>query len=342
MKQLPNRGAHRGGHLPLAAGMHHHVRDAAHEILAEPDLRVHRAGRCDDLAGCEVAQVRSDGRRADIHRGPVDLVPKAGPYCDDVAPAVHCDGDAPIAGAQRRLEGLEHLEAATQILEPPLLLECRLDPSQIAGRLVHVGRRDLDVAQPYYGIDVDRVNFGALAHHLPVDLTVWRDVDHDVSVDSGRTAEATPRSEGRSLLVVAALDRPELGQMFGPGAHAVLGEFPDALHNLAAPADAPSAAHRVEIHPERPRRVEDRRPDGETPPAPRRREDDPCIAGPCVAGSCIAGPGVVGPRVTGPGVFSHGGGGGHWCAGRAPLRCRASEAHGTSRSTACNPGRVPS
>ena len=338
MEQLSNRGAHRCGHLPLAAGVHHHVRDAAHEVLAEPDLRVHRAGRCDDLAGREVAQVRCDGRRADVHRGPVHFVPEAGPYRDDVALAVHRDGDAPIAGAQRRLEGLDHLEAAMQVLEPPLLLERRLDTSQIAGRLVHVGRRDLDIAQPYYGIDVDRVDLGALAHHLPVDLAVWRDVDHDVSVDSGRTAEATPGSEGRSLLVVAALDRPELGQMFGPGTHAVLGELPDALHNLAAPADAPSAAHRVEIHPKRPRRVEDRRPDGETPPAPRWREDDPCIAGPCVAGSCIAG-----PRVAGPGVFSHGGGGGgHWCAGRAPLRCRASEAHGTSRSTACNPGRVPS
>ncbi len=37
------RGADRPGHLARALRMEHRVRDAAHEVLAEPDLRVHHA-----------------------------------------------------------------------------------------------------------------------------------------------------------------------------------------------------------------------------------------------------------------------------------------------------------
>jgi hypothetical protein len=35
--------AHGRGQLALAARVHHHVRDPAHQVLAEPDLRVHEA-----------------------------------------------------------------------------------------------------------------------------------------------------------------------------------------------------------------------------------------------------------------------------------------------------------
>ena len=43
-----------------AAGVHHHVRHAAHQILAEPDLRVHDPGRREHLAGGEIAEVAGD------------------------------------------------------------------------------------------------------------------------------------------------------------------------------------------------------------------------------------------------------------------------------------------
>ena len=266
--------------------------------------------------------MRGDGRRADVHGGPVDAVPEAGPERDDVALAVHRGRHPPLAGAQGRLEGPEHFEAAAQAVEPPLLAERRLDAAQVAGRLVHVGRGHLDVAQPHHRVDADRVDLGPLAHDLAMDLAVGWDVDHDVSADPRRAAEAAARRERRPLLVVAPLDRPEFGEVPGPGAHPVLDELADALHHLAAPADPPPATHRIEVHPEGARGVEHRSPQRNPPPAPRGREDDPGVA-------------------AGPGVFRRHGGGGR-CAGPAPRRCRAGAARGIARSSAGNRGRAPS
>ena len=65
-RQLREAAAHGAGQLLLGAGVHHHVRDAAHQILAEPDLRVHLAGRGEHLAGGEVAEVPGDRGRADV------------------------------------------------------------------------------------------------------------------------------------------------------------------------------------------------------------------------------------------------------------------------------------
>ena len=174
-QQIPHRGAHRGGHLPLSAGVHHHVRDPAHQVLAEPDLRVHGAGRRHHLARREVADVGRDRRRTDVHGRAVHPVLQAGPRGDDVAVAVHRDGDAPVTGTQSGLESLQHLEVAAQVHQTPLLAERRLDPAQIAGGVVHVGPGDLDESQPHHRIDANRMHFGPLAHHLPVNLAVGRE-----------------------------------------------------------------------------------------------------------------------------------------------------------------------
>ena len=192
---------------------------------------------------------------------------------------------------------------------------------------MHVGLGNLDEAQAHDRVDANRMHFGALAHHLPVDLAVGRDVDDGIAVDLRRAAEPAARGEPRPLLVVAPLDRPEFREMLDPGVHPVLGELAHALHNLAAPADAPPAAHRVEIHSERPRSIEDRCADGEPAPPSRRGEDDSRL---------------VDLRFAGSRGVSHGGGADRWCAGPALRRCRVGAVHGTSRSTAGNPDRVPS
>ena len=274
--------------------------------------------------------VGRDRRRADVDRRSVHPVLQAGPHRDDVAVAVDCDGDPPVAVPQRRLERLEHLQVAAQVREAPLLAKCRLDPAQIAGGVVHVGLGDLDEPQPHHRIDANRMHLGPLAHHLPVNLAVGRDIDDDIAPELRRAAQASPRGQRRPLLVKAPLDRSEFGEMLDPGAHPVLGEFSDALHDLAAPADAPSAAHRVEVDSERPGRIQDRHPERKLPPPSRRCEDDQRIFG------CIAG------RLPSRGVVSHGGGADRRRAGPAPLRCLEAAALGTSRSTAGSPGRFPS
>jgi hypothetical protein len=48
--ELVERGTHGLGQLAIAAGVHHHVRDPAHQVLAEPDLRVHPSGAGEHLA----------------------------------------------------------------------------------------------------------------------------------------------------------------------------------------------------------------------------------------------------------------------------------------------------
>ena len=59
------------GHLAGALGMHHRVRDAAHQVLAEADLRVHHAGAGEDLAVGQVGEMAGDRGRADVDRDAV-------------------------------------------------------------------------------------------------------------------------------------------------------------------------------------------------------------------------------------------------------------------------------
>ena len=305
-EQIPHRDPHRGGHLPLPARVHHHVRDPAHEILAEPDLRVHGAGRRHHLARSEVADMRRDRRRADVDGRSVHPVLQARPHRHDVAFAVDRHGDSPVTGPQRRLERLQHREVAAQVLEAPLLAERRLDPAQIPRGVVHVRLRDLHESQPHHRIDADRVHLGALAHHLPVHLAVGGNIDDDVATELRRAAQAAPRSERRPLLVVAPLDRPEIAQVLGPGAHPVLGELPDALDHLAAAADPPPAAHRVEIDPSA--RAASRM-DVPRENRPRRPEGVKTMSASLGASSAPEGASLVRApsAMTAPGAFSHDG-----------------------------------
>ena len=69
---------------PRALGMHHHVRDPAHQVLAEADLRVHHAGAGEDRAVGQVREVAGDRRRADVDGDAVGRVVEARPDADDV------------------------------------------------------------------------------------------------------------------------------------------------------------------------------------------------------------------------------------------------------------------
>jgi len=59
-------GAHAPRQFRIAARIHHHVRDAAHQIFAKANLRVHQSGRGEDLAVHEIAEMRGDRRRTDV------------------------------------------------------------------------------------------------------------------------------------------------------------------------------------------------------------------------------------------------------------------------------------
>ena len=107
------------GHLPGTLGMHHRVRDAAHQVLAEADLRVHHAVRGEDRAVGEVGEVAGDRRRADVDRDAVGRVVEARPDRRDLVAVVDRDRDPVLARLERRLERADDLEVGLEAGQLP-------------------------------------------------------------------------------------------------------------------------------------------------------------------------------------------------------------------------------
>ena len=108
-RQRVQRLADGGGHFLLAAGIHHHIGDAAHQVFAEADLRIHQAGRGRDFAGREIGEMGGDGGGADIDGEAEEPVMEARPDRDEPVAAagdarIDRAGDFPFALAQRLLQ----------------------------------------------------------------------------------------------------------------------------------------------------------------------------------------------------------------------------------------------
>ena len=98
------------GHLARALGMEHRVGHAAHQVLAEPDLRVHHARRGEHLAVGQADQVAGERRRPDVHRHPEHVLVVARPDRGDRALLVDGDGHGVVASGQRRLESADDVQ----------------------------------------------------------------------------------------------------------------------------------------------------------------------------------------------------------------------------------------
>ena len=120
-------------HPPLR--VHHHVRDPAHQVLAEADLRVHRPGGGEHLARAELAQVAGDGRRPDVDRDAVGDVHEPRPDRDQVVAAVDGDRDGVPAGGECGLEVDEHPRVDREAVERPLRGERVEQQPQVAAAL---------------------------------------------------------------------------------------------------------------------------------------------------------------------------------------------------------------
>ena len=272
------RLAHRGRHLAGALGMHHRVRDAAHEVLAEADLRVHDAVAGEDGAVGEVGEVTGDRRRTDVDGDAVGGLVEARPDADDLAALVDRDGDPVRALLEGRLERADDLEVRLESGQLPLALERLEQPGEVARRRRELRRRDLDVVEADDRVDDEVADVEALADDLAVDLALGRDVDEDVAADLGRARQAPVRRQAL-LVAVGRLERSERREVPGLGHDAVLRELAESLGHLAAAADAAPAADRIDVHAERARRVEDRGPGLEPAATAGRREDDERVVG---------------------------------------------------------------
>ena len=207
--QRVHRLAHHARQLLVAARIHHHVGDAAHQIFAEADLRVHRPDRGDDLAAHEIGEMGGDGGRADIDRDAEGALGEAGHDGDDVAAFAQRDGDLPLPRAQRLLQAGERREIGVRFGDAPLLAQSLLQAPKIARRLVHVRLGDLDVIEADDRIDLDRMRLRALADDLPMNLTFGRHVDDEIAANPGLAAEPPAGRKRSALRGVAASTAPD-------------------------------------------------------------------------------------------------------------------------------------
>ena len=338
--EFAERRAHSDGHLLRAARVHHGVRDPAHEVFAEADLRVHHAGRGHDLTGRKIAEVRGDGRRADIHRHAERALVEARPQADDLLATVHRRSDLPGAGAQRALQRAQHVEFDAEPGELPLALQRLEQATQVARRVVHVRLADLHIVQAHQRIEVDLAHLGSLAHHLTMHLARRRHIDHHIGADLRLAGE--PLAGLQHLAARAArLDLTRRGDAGLARAHTVLGELALCDHHLTAAADAATAADRIDVDAELARRLQQRRAEREPPALARREEDHQCVS--LAQDPFSSSPGFK-PRRRHPrpqhgaAPRPHGGPGLPGCRPPPP----AAAAHGTCGSSARSRGRDPS
>ena len=203
IEHVAQTGADRGRELVGALLVHHHVRDAAHQILAEADLRVHDPGRRDDLTGREIAEVPGDGRRADIDRHAVRGVDEAGPHRVHPVAAVHGDGDGARAAASAGCNAASTAGRMSRSVRP----HCSASASNRRRRSLRSAPRSgaghVDEIQAHDGIDHEIVEGDGLAHHRSVHLTGRRHVDHHVGQDARRAPEPARRVEGAPAAIRA-------------------------------------------------------------------------------------------------------------------------------------------
>ena len=118
-EQPAERLAHRLGHLAGAALVEHRVGDAAHEVLAEPDLRVHHAVARRGprrRRGRRGARRSSSSRRRSRRRAPGRGARARRAMTR--APVVDRDGDPVVARVERRLERADDVEVRLEAVEP--------------------------------------------------------------------------------------------------------------------------------------------------------------------------------------------------------------------------------
>ena len=83
-------------------------------------------------------------------------------------------------------------------LKSPVFLQLRLQPVEIAERLVHVGLVHLDIAHVDHRIARDDALVGILADHLRVDRDVLRHVDDEVAQDAASSRRGGAPASGRA------------------------------------------------------------------------------------------------------------------------------------------------
>ena len=270
------RSANGRGEFFVATRIHHHVRDATHEIFTEADLRVHDTRTRNDFTRRQVDEVTGNGRRADVDGNTECGVDESRPYGDDLTGRASTDrhGCSPVTLVDRAVHGGQHMVRHGRLGKVMLLCN---GGAQFFDRRHAVAERGLlhaHVIEAEVRIDDDLAEVEILAHDLLVHLTHRRDVDHDVATHLGHAPETVALNEwslapvvdlvlaGRRERLDACLDSP-------------LRETADARGHLTTATNTATATHRIEIDAELARGIEHARTVGDLCIEARGREDDP-------------------------------------------------------------------
>ncbi len=260
-----DRGAHGVGHLLLAARIHHHVRDAAHQVFAEANLRIHHARGGHDLAAAQVAKMRGDRRRPDVDRDAVHALAEAGhtamiwlPPCTATV-TFHAPWRMPAAAAAR----------ARRRGGPSTAIRTRAHPR--AG-----GPRDRACREAAprrsAGEPRDRVRcrapLAASRHHLAVHLAVGGTSTTTSPCTCVEQDRRRPAAIGWLRQYCCSMRRTR--EVGGARRHAVLREFALGQHDLAPAAKAASAAHNSSMSTPSERAAAERRAERKWPRRPTR------------------------------------------------------------------------
>ncbi len=192
---------------------------------------------------------------------------------------MHSDGNAPLAVTQCLLQLRKNRGFNAQARQFPGRLERLLQPLHVALGFMQLGLGHFDEVQMHARVERDVPMLGALPDHLAMHLALGRHVDDEVAPDLGLAAEPAALCKRLELapLAIASLDFSDRGEVPGTRGDRVLGKFTLGAGHLATPAQAASAAYRVHVDTETPRRIENRRTDREYAAPPRRRENDFCL-----------------------------------------------------------------
>ena len=282
--QRVQRLAHGAGHFHVAARVHHGVADAAHQVFAETDLRVHHPAGGQNGAIAQVAQMRRDGGGAQIDGQPVEpALVKPRPDVQDAGTGVvmtlmYRHGHFPLTLAQGRLQPAQNGKVSLDIGHLPLIIQGQRQTFEIARGFVHVRLGHLDVDGPRGRVHHDVAHRGRLADDLLVDLAFGGHVNHDIAHHLGLAAQAAALCQAPDRLV-AFLDRIPVRQGIGADGDAMLGKLAIARRDLAFRTDAAPAADRIKIDPKLAGRCQNRGSQRETPPLARGGKDHQSVVG---------------------------------------------------------------
>ena len=110
-------------------------------------------------------------------------------------------------------------------------------------------------------------------------LAFRRHVDDEVAAEPGLAAEPAPCGQRAALGSSAPRRRSEAVTWSAPKSTPCLAKSPSADLDLAAPADAAPAAHRIEVHAQLARRFQHARALREPPALAGGGEDDEVVGG---------------------------------------------------------------